>query len=149
MVAVFKFKVPRKAAKLKVAYRTIDKPVKLEVELPALIQGRPPGSKQELYVAWALNKLKLNYKYQFSVKGGRSRRGGQVIDFMVYTLPLWTPVYVQGMYWHRDAKRNADKLKMNEVKVILRGRIKEPLELWEEDLQSAEMALETVRREVL
>ena len=97
----------------------------------------------------ALDKLKLKYKYHFVVKWGTARRGGQVIDFMVYTLPLWTPVLVQGTYWHRSAKRNADILKMNDLRVTLRGKIKKPVELWEKDLLDAEMALEKVRRELL
>ncbi|MCD4751873.1 MAG: hypothetical protein K8R40_02260 [Anaerolineaceae bacterium] len=77
MVAVFKFKVPRKAAKLKVPYRPKDKPLKMDVELPQHIQGNTTFSKPELYVSWALSKLKIKYKFQFSVRGGEAGEGGR------------------------------------------------------------------------
>ena len=150
MEKVFQFKTPKKAAKIKVDPKKIQKPQKLTVELPRYIQGVEAQSKQEQRVAWALSKLKLEYYFQYVIDYGRARRGGQVIDFMVFTLPLWTAVYVQGDYWHGDSQAiNRDRLKMRSLMLAMRGKIKEPVELWEHELQDAEMALETVRRKIL
>ena len=145
---VFQFKTSR-AAKLKVPYRPTAKPDKWKIKKPSSIQGYTRFSQPELFVSIALSKLDLSYTYQYSVKGGRSRRGGQIIDFMVYTLPLWTAVYVQGDYWHRSAKRNEDLLKMDELMTLMRGKIKRPVELWEYELPDIDKAMEVIRRRVL
>lgn len=147
----FTFTVPKKAAKIETPSISVRDRIEVvsSVNLPTLIQGQEPGSSIELYVAWALNQLQVDYYYQYVVEHGRARRGGQVIDFMVLTRPLWTPVYVQGSYWHRGARENADKLKQQELMVIMRGRIKPVVELWEEDLPTPEAALEAVRKKVL
>ena len=79
-------------------------------EAIGLIQGMVPASVEEFRVANSLTKLGWDYIYQASVMGGRNLRGGQVIDFLVETVPVQTALYVQGEYWHRSATEQKDKL---------------------------------------
>ena len=77
------------------------RPPKLEPDLANMIvHGQQAGSKEEWYVAQALEKMGFSFDYQVSVLGGRSRRGGQVLDFVVHTPVKWTVVDVRGTYWH-------------------------------------------------
>lgn len=52
------------------------------------------------------NLLRLGWKkeqigVQVSINGGRSQKGGQVVDFVVY-IPQAVPIRCQGEWWHRD-----------------------------------------------
>lgn len=78
-----------------------------------VIQGQPVGSKEEYYTGKALDILGYKYDYQHAVNYGRSRRGGQVLDFLVYTPITWTDLEVNGTYWH-TGHRN-DMLDMQRV----------------------------------
>lgn len=113
------------------------------------IQGTMPGSKQEYWVALALYAYKVDFVFQYPIEGGRRVRGGQVIDFMVYYGPFPIPVLVQGEYWHRTSRSYQDRLNIERIKRHFNNAIAEPVELWERELQSAEMAKETVKRKVL
>jgi G:T-mismatch repair DNA endonuclease (very short patch repair protein) len=66
----------------------------------------------EWNVAKALEALGLEYKYQVSIGGGRSRRGGQVVDFVVYRSTGPIAVFIQGAYWHNRASTTEDAIKM-------------------------------------
>src|SRR4030043_1414668 len=79
-------------------------------EAIGLIQGMVPDSVEEWRVANSLTKFGWEYIYQASVMGGRSLRGGQVIDFLVETVPKQTALYVQGEYWHGSKQESKDKL---------------------------------------
>lgn len=81
----------------------------MEKALP-LIQGKEPDSKEEVRVATSLDKYGWEYTYQYPVYGGKSMRGGQVIDFLVSTVPTPTAVYVQGPYYHGSKHEQKDKL---------------------------------------
>lgn len=63
------------------------------------IQGVTPGSVEEWRVAVALSKRNIEYRYQVPIRGGRSVRGGQVIDFILLT-PFSQPLQVFGEYFH-------------------------------------------------
>lgn len=80
-------------------------------EVIGLVQGIVPGSKNEYYVALALDKLEIGYMYQYSLGGGRGIRGGQMIDFVIFN-PMAIPVFVQGEYWHNEKTENEDILKI-------------------------------------
>lgn len=87
----------------------------LKVEKPeddviGMVQGIMPGSKNEFYVALALEKLGIEFMFQFALYGGRSVRGGQVVDFVVFN-PKAIPVFIQGEYWHNKASENEDIMK--------------------------------------
>ncbi len=73
------------------------------------VQGQIPSSKEEYWVALALERLGIAFIYQYSISGGRSVRGGQVIDFLAYTVPLPTPIFVQGEYWHGGTKSDTSQ----------------------------------------
>ncbi len=114
----------------------------------ATIQGVMAGSQNEVNVAAALDKLGLDYAYQYSWGGGRVL-GGQVIDFIVYTKPKPTPVYVQGAYWHGGKKEMESKLKMWQVEAATRGYWSKPVALEEEETSTVDKAYEAIKRKVL
>ena len=111
-----------------------------------LIKGKKPSSLQEWRVAIALDALKLEYRYQVSLAGGRRVRGGQVIDFLVYGAVNPTPVFVQGRYWHTGSRALEDSLKQDQAKRIFHT---EPVLLWEEDLETIPEAYKTVKEALL
>jgi hypothetical protein len=80
------------------------------------IQGKWCDSKEEYWVALALDKLKLRYRFQVPIFGGTFRRGGLVIDFVVWN-PLPIAVQVHGEYWHPDSMGS-------DVERIAEGKIK-------------------------
>ena len=78
-------------------------------DVPGLINGQPAGSAYEWNVARALWTLGWTFTYQLPVLGGKKVHGGQVLDFLVHTVPLETAVIVNGNYWHQtdeDFKNN-------------------------------------------
>ena len=121
-----------------------------EAEPPiGAIQGMAPGSVQEWRVALALERLKYDYEYQKSIGGGRRVRGGQVIDFWVYTAPYPTPVFVQGAYWHDRKSEAEDTLKQERVQRTYKGQVMPNLLLEEKDLSSAQAAYTLLRRKLI
>lgn len=113
-----------------------------------LIQGIKPDSINEVYVAMALDRLGFVYEYQkwFGLPG---IRGSQVIDFLVYTVPLPTPLFVHGRYWHTGTMAAEDELKMAELESLTRGYWAEPVIIWEEDCESVDDAVAAVRKELM
>jgi hypothetical protein len=112
------------------------------------IQGQSVGSILELNVAIALDKLGFDYEYQY-VFGLLGVRGSQVIDFLVYTLPKPTPLFIHGRYWHTGKLAAEDELKMAELTSRTRNHWAEPVIIWEEDCETEEDALTAVRRELI
>ena len=116
-------------------------------QLPASIQGHPAGSLEEARVAVALGRLKYEYLYQYSYMGGNTVAGGQVVDFMVLTVPKLTPIYVQGEFWHNARTNAADVLKQQEI--ANDGRFAQPVLLWGADLTTIEDAQAILQRELI
>lgn len=116
----------------------------VERETVGLIQGATPASKEEWRVAMALERLKLAYEYQVPVWGGRSVRGGQMLDFLVYD-PFPVPVPVNGEHWHKG-QMDAEEAFLLAVVEEIYGRA--PVILWANDLVSIEQAEATIRREL-
>ena len=112
------------------------------------VRGQAAGSVNEENTAAALDKLGLDYAYQYSWGGGRVL-GGQVIDFIVYTKPKPTPVYVQGAYWHGGKNAMESKLKMWQVEAATRAYWFAPVELTEEETSTVDKAYEAIKRKVL
>lgn len=104
------------------------------------VQGKTPNSTEEWRVALALNRLKMKFIYQYAINGGHRLRGGQVVDFMVLTAPVPTPVYVNGEYWHRTVKQMEDEIKQLNVVYEMHGQCFQPLILWAHDLISVDRA---------
>lgn len=86
---------------------TVPKPVVIEQEEPmGLINGREPGSAYEWNMAKALWFYGWDdFMYQVGVLGGYEVRGGQTLDFLVPTRPMWTALAVDGGYWHSNASK--------------------------------------------
>jgi len=109
------------------------------------IEGRKVGSQDELRVANALYKYKLRFKYQVPIDGGRGRRGGQVLDFLVYN-PFPVPCPVNGEYWHKGQLDAEERLLLARLAQIF-GR--EPVVFWTADTKTQEAADSLVRRKLL
>lgn len=86
-------------------------------EPPFFIRGRKAGSRDEWWVSQALEKIEKQtgwtWEYQVPVYGGRQRRGGNVIDFLVHTPGRYTALDPMGRYWHTGARE--DQLEMETV----------------------------------
>ena len=72
------------------------------------VQGQMPDSIQEYWVSQALYKFQIPFQFQFELFHGRDRRGGLIVDFVVWN-PMMTPVLVHGNYWHRGELSGGDK----------------------------------------
>jgi len=104
------------------------------------------ASDIEWRVAVALEKLGLHFIYQYSLLGGRTKRGGIVLDFLVLTSPLSTPLDVRGEYWHQPKQRIEDDLGL--ALAMSRGRFAQPVIIYGGELQSVEQAYSVVKREL-
>lgn len=68
------------------------------------------GTYPEYLVYQQLVRMVINFDYQSSQLGGRSERGGLVLDFYIPSLSL--ALNVQSTYWHygRPEARQADRI---------------------------------------
>jgi hypothetical protein len=109
------------------------------------IQGKQPDSKEEYWVAMALDKLKLPYIFQFEIFGGSRIRGGIMIDFLVFN-PFGTPVEVLGEYWHTGELGADDKFRQGLIEQEFNRKV---VNLWTQDLIDPETTYSVVRRELM
>jgi len=116
-------------------------------EQPVFIHGIPTGSKYETYFAKALDKYHWPFEYQVPLFGGRNVMGGTVVDFIVDTTPLPTPVYVQAEYWHAGERQEQEKVLDSLIAARLRQKYNMPIRLWSKDVGTQEDADRTVLRE--
>ena len=100
----------------------------------------------EYYVAIALERLGIHFIFQYSIGGGRTSRGGIVLDFLALTSPLSTPIDVRGNWWHRPQQRLDDDLGL--ALAMSRGRYAEPVVLYGSQLQTIEATYSVVKREL-
>ena len=114
------------------------------------VQGIWPDSKEEYWVALALWKLHVDFKYQYQLWGGRQYKGGQVVDFWIYTVPLPTPLLVQGWYFHYATAEKTARTKMNlmYLESRLNGRAMKPIEIITEEIPTPEDAYNVVKRKL-
>ena len=123
-------------------------PVASPEEQVGLIQGREPGSVEEWRVAQALSRFKIPFIFQFEMFDS-SVRGGIVLDFLVQTDPLATPLEVYGEYWHRGERSSKDRIRDVIIEDYFRGKSLPLLIFFASDLRDQEMADAKVRREIL
>jgi len=75
---------------------------------PFFIKGEEADSRDEYWVSLALDRIEeltgWTWEYQVSVDGGRRRRGGQVLDFLLNTPGRKTIIDVRGKYWHTGSR---------------------------------------------
>jgi hypothetical protein len=143
---LYKFPTRRRSASPK-----FDKfqPEKEAEEPIGLIQGQVPDSKQEWWVAKALNRIKIPYKYQYPVFGGR-QRGGYMVDFVVMTQPLATVVEPIGNHWHTGELGADDRKRQADIEDAMKDMAKTPiLNLWIPDLLDEETVYQKLRIELL
>lgn len=113
------------------------------------VQGIMPDSKEEYFVAKALDRLKVDYTFQYSVAGGRALRGGQMVDFMIYTVPLPTPVQIKGEYWHKWARGAQSQFDLLMLENMLKGYARKPIAIWTYELPNIDAAYQVLKRKVL
>jgi hypothetical protein len=111
----------------------------------AKVQGKS-ASDIELRVAISLDKFNWKYIFQYPVMGGRQLKGGTVIDFLVSTAPLQTPLYVMGEYFHGTLQAERDRLTMLLLSANFHGIYNQPVVLLGADLQTQEASDESVLR---
>lgn len=104
------------------------------------------ASLNEYNVAMALYRLNYVFEFQVSIAGGRSIAFGIVLDFLVETAPLPTPLWVHGEYWHTGTRRARDLRQQDIVKEYMQGSILEPVEIWGNESETIELAMSTLRR---
>ena len=110
-----------------------------------ILQGHK-ASKNEWHVAQALDRVRIEYKFQEAFFGGRRLRGGVVVDFIVYTRPLPTPLWVHGEYWHRNKRTLIDEYQYALIFYMMRGQLAQPEIIWGRECDTYEKALATIRR---
>jgi hypothetical protein len=99
--------------------------------LPEELQGVPVDSKEEARVGVALSIIGWDFRYQVPVFGGTNLRGGQVLDFLVETVPLPTPLPVQSAYWHGPSKKPDDRLNIYQLRSKTSSYWADPKEIWD------------------
>ena len=107
------------------------------------------ASSNEWYVAQALETVGLTFKFQLSVAGGRQLSFGIVLDFLVDTVPLPTPVWVHGEHWHTGSEREKDLRHQDIVREYMQGAVLPAKEIWGAESDSLNRALAAVRRKLL
>lgn len=114
------------------------------------VQGIMPDSKEEYWVALALYKLKIDFQFQYQLWGGRKYKGGQVVDFWVYTVPLPTPLLVQGWYFHYGSAEKTSETKMHllYLESRLRGKANKPIEIIDKEIPTPEDTYRVVRQKL-
>ena len=114
------------------------------------VQGIMPDSKEEYWVALALYRLGLDFEFQYQLFGGRKYKGGQVIDFWVFTVPLPTPIFVQGWYFHYATAEKAAQSKLNLMYLEgrLRGIALKPVEIFDIEIPTPEEAYIVTKRKL-
>lgn len=117
-------------------------------EPTGLIQGREPGSVQEWRVAQALGRIKMRFIYQFEIFDA-SVRGGIILDFLVQTNPLATPLEVDGQYWHRGERSSKSIMRQVILDDYFRGKAQPLVVLYGKDLATPGLADSAVRRAIL
>jgi len=107
------------------------------------------ASSYEWNVAWALEQAGLEYIFQVDYLGGRRLMGGLVVDFLVKTAPLSTPLWVNGDYWHTGKQATEDEMKKAMLYSMTSHECNKAVTFWGKDCSTKEAALSSVKRELL
>lgn len=111
------------------------------------IKGERAQSSLEAMVATSLDKFGWDYQYQVGFFGGRRTRGGFIIDFIVETLPLPTPLFVHGQYWHGSKEQERDRIQMVLLTSTFGGQINQPVVLFGIDLPDQDACDQAILKE--
>ena len=122
---------------------------------PLLTQNKPTIGTQlyirgkkatlnEYNVSVALEDYGLEYLFQVWYWGGRTLRGGQILDFLVY--PWRIPVQVFGDYWHKQQLSATDRYNLSRLASLFQ---REVVILWGGETNTVEDAKRAVKRKIL
>ena len=103
------------------------------------------ASSYEYWVSLALEEIRLEYLFQVSYWGGRRMIGGIILDFLVFTKPLPTPLWVNGEYWHKG--KQASREYYQQVALAQFGNMAPAIVLFGEECSTYEAALQSIRKE--
>lgn len=107
------------------------------------IQGKKPDSNEEVWVAMALDRLKIPYIFQFELEP-QALRGGIKIDFLVLA-PYLMPIEIMGEYWHIGELDPHERLRQ----IIIEQKLGQPvIYLWTKDLIDPDTTYTVVRQKV-
>ncbi len=120
----------------------------VEEEQIGLVQGQMPDSIQEWWAAQALWRYDVEFIFQWEIFGGRTRRGGLIVDFVVWN-PRFTPFLVHGDYWHRGELQGGDKTALIAIASYFNIGIENIPIMWGEDSQSKEDVFAWVRANIV
>jgi hypothetical protein len=112
------------------------------------IQGKEATS-YEYNFGLALEYYKIEYLFQVWYWGGRTTLGGMVLDFLVFTNPLPTPVFINGEYAHSGKRQMIDFLQESMLNTGRAGEFNPVKVYWADDVVPYEAAQNTVRRDLL
>ena len=119
-----------------------------EQEVIKPVQGQMPDSIQEYWVSQALYRYQVPFQFQWEIFGGRTRRGGLIVDFVVWN-PMFTPVLVHGNYWHMGELTGGDKTALIAIADYFKIGIENIPILWvKKDGQTKEDVFSWVRTNV-
>ena len=119
-----------------------------EEETIGLVQGQMPDSIQEYWVSQALYKYGIEFRFQWEIFGGRTRRGGLIVDFVVWN-PMFSPVLVHGEYWHKGELTGGDKTALIAIADYFKIGVESiPILLVKKDGQTKEDVFSWVRNNV-
>lgn len=145
---VFQFEVKQsRIAQIKPAALTKERTAKVPYVIHP-VQGIMPDSKEEFWIAQGLYAIGMKFYYQYRIAGGSRVKGGQIIDFWLLTPILPTPLLMNGVYWHSGARAADDNYKLMELRRIFRGKIYEPIIIWDYEIPTPDMAKSVVKARV-
>lgn len=98
------------------------------------------ASLYEYNVSLALDSLGFDYIFQVNIFGGRMELGGIVLDFLVDTVPLPTPLWVHGEYWHTGAAREKDLYQQAQIEDQMGNQLMPAIEIWGWQAATPELA---------
>jgi len=108
------------------------------------VQGKKATS-YEYNVALGLEQLGYEYTFQVNIFGGRMELGGIVLDFLVDTPPLLTPLWVNEEYFHSGADMEKDLLQQAQVEAEMGDQLNPAIVLWGWQTETPENALMWLR----
>jgi len=114
---------------------------------PFFVRGQKAGSKDEYWTSIALDRIEKQtgwgWAYQVPVYGGRRRRGGNVVDFIIYTPGRWTILDPKGRYWHTGHRED-----QQEMRDVARKKKWTLIEWFTDELPTKEAVYQFLRKEL-
>jgi hypothetical protein len=121
----FKFKPERrKVVDLGNGFAQVFDDTETTEEETGIINGQKARSVLEWRVAQSLWKLRLDFFYQYPLLGGTQRRGGYVVDFLIFVAPNNVALEVQGDRWHTTYFSPDENMRRSIIESILGSQIK-------------------------